>query len=52
VVDELEREKRTIVSLLEQAVDKKYGSVVAFGREMRQVKICRAGNALPTCYNF
>jgi len=38
VLDELEREKRKIVALLEQAIDKKYGDAIAFENELRKVR--------------
>lgn len=38
VLDELEREKRKVVRLLEQAIDKKYGDALAFENELRKVR--------------
>lgn len=38
VVDELELEKRTIVSLLEHAIDNKYGSAIAFDHTLHLVR--------------
>jgi hypothetical protein len=38
VIDELELEKRTIVSLLEHAIDHKYGSAIAFDHTLHLVR--------------
>jgi len=38
VVDELEKEKRKVVLLLEDAIDRKYGATIAFEQQLRLVK--------------
>lgn len=37
-IDELEREKRKLVLILEDAVDKKYGDAIAFDNELRKIR--------------